>query len=106
MGGGRASIVSVSFIIIGTFALYPAAYFRQIATITIELIIRIINLINQSSLKDDLNSDDYIDFNAAGVLTISIILFYFCYNYRFEHFKETARLISVTTIVLLFLILS
>jgi hypothetical protein len=33
-------------------------------------------------------------------------LLYSCYNYRFEHFKETARYISVTTMMILFLIMT
>ncbi|CDW89027.1 UNKNOWN [Stylonychia lemnae] len=42
-GGGRASVIGVSVIIIFTFSLYPSQYFKLIGSVVVELICRISN---------------------------------------------------------------
>ncbi|CDW81158.1 UNKNOWN [Stylonychia lemnae] len=65
-GGGRASIVGVSLIIIFTFALYPSAYF---------------------STEHNADFDENQSLESGIILASSLVLLYPCYNYKFEQFR-------------------
>eukprot|EP00347_Sterkiella_histriomuscorum_P011418 403372531 len=83
-GGGRASIICV----------------KLIASLILEIYCRFTG----QALHEVTDSDESV--NAGLVLLTSVILLYFCYNYKFDQFKLTAKMISITSFFILMFILA